>query len=135
MPHIDPDPENWALFKSLPRDRPIHLLNMIRYREKAAYPPGHASAASGLSGEQAFDAYLEAVVPRIEALGGGLVWNSRFECMITGPRAFEWDRVFVMGFPAVAPFFALLTDPGYKSDVLVHRTAAVADSRLVRFAG
>ena len=31
--HIDPDRQAWDLFKSLPRDRPIHMLNLIRLRE------------------------------------------------------------------------------------------------------
>lgn len=133
MNHVDPSRENWALFKSLPRDTPIHLLNMIRYRDVAAYPEGHVLAGQGLSGEAAFAEYLARVVPFIERLGGGLVWNQPFECMMTGPETFEWDRIFVMGFPDAAAFMALVTDPAYKSEVVVHRSAAVLDSRLVRF--
>lgn len=134
MNHVDPGRENWALFKSLPRDRPMHLLNMIRYRDEAAYPEGHPLAAAGWSGEQAFAEYFRLAVPMIEELGGGLAWNAGFECMITGPERFEWDRVFVMAFPDAAAFMALVTDAHYRAEVVGHRTAGVLDSRLVRYA-
>jgi len=132
MDYIDPSRENFARFKALPRDEPIHLLNMVRFRERAAYPEGFA--APERSGAEAFDEYFRLVVPRIEALGGGLVFNAQFRCMMTGPAEPEWDRVFVMGFPAASGFLALVTDPGYKAEVVVHRTAAVQDSRLIRYA-
>ena len=134
MDHIDPSRENFARFKALPRDTPIHLLNQVRYRERAVYPEDHPAAALGWTGEQAFAEYFRLVVPRIEALGGGLVWNASFECMMTGPTQPEWDRIFVMGFPDAGAFLALVTDAGYKADVVVHRTAAVRDSRLIRYA-
>jgi len=134
MAYIDPSRENFALFKSLPRGRPIHLLNQIRYRELALYPEGHPAAALRRTGAQAFAEYFRLVVPRIEALGGGLVWNGSFECMMTGPAEPEWDRVFVMGFPDANAFLALVTDADYKASVVIHRTAAVQDSRLIRYA-
>ena len=36
--YIDPDRQAWEAFKSLPRDRPIHMLNLIRLRDTAEYP-------------------------------------------------------------------------------------------------
>ena len=38
--HIDPAREAFALFKDLPRDEPIQMLNLLRLREKAVYPNG-----------------------------------------------------------------------------------------------
>jgi uncharacterized protein (DUF1330 family) len=133
MNYVDPDRENFDLFKSLPRDTPIQLFNMIRYRKYADYPAGHELAAKRLSGEQAFAEYVRNVVPMIERLGGGMVWDGRYECVVTGPSQPEWDRIFIMGFPNANAFFALLKDPEYKANVLVHRSAAVLDSRLVRY--
>jgi len=133
MHYIDPSPENFARFKALDRERPIQLLNMIRYRDAAAYAEGHPCAGRGWTGAQAFAEYFREVVPRIEALGGGIVWDGTFECMMTGPAEPEWDKIFIMGFPDAKAFFALVTDPTYKTDVVVHRSAAVLDSRLVRY--
>lgn len=133
MDYVNPSRENFDRFKALPRDKPIHLLNQIRFREAAAYPEGHACAGLGWSGERAFAEYFRLVVPFIERLGGGIVWQGTFESMITGPEQFEWDIVFVMGFPRADAFLALVSDPEYKAQVVDHRTAAVQDSRLVRY--
>ena len=35
--HVDPTREQFNAFKDLPRDTPIHMLNLIRYREVADY--------------------------------------------------------------------------------------------------
>lgn len=133
MDYVNPSRENFDHFKSLPRDEPVDLLNMIRYRRLALYPEGHACAGLGWSGERAFEEYYKLVVPFIERLGGGIVWQGAFQGVITGASQFEWDKVFVMGFPTAATFLALVTDPDYKANVVDHRTAAVQDSRLVRY--
>ncbi len=134
MHYVNPSRENFDLYKSLPRDVPVHLLNMIRYRDLADYPAGHGHADQGLSGAQAFAIYFERLLPVLDQLGAGMVWEGRFDSVITGPADFEWDRVFVMGFPTAAAFLALVSDPHYKAEVVPHRTAGVLDSRLVRFA-
>lgn len=131
--YVNPDRENFEAFKALPRDVPIQLLNLVRYRDLAAYPQGHPQAETGWSGQRAFAEYFARLVPVIDKLGGGMVWEGRFEGVITGPAEFEWDRVFVMGFPSANAFLAMVTDPYYKAEVVPHRTAAVLDSRLVRY--
>ena len=134
MPHIDPSRENWAKFKSLPRDTPIQMLNLIKLRDLAEYPVGHANHGKGLSGREAYDIYKAGIAPIIAASGGGMVWQPPLECTVIGP-ADEWDEAFVMGYPNAGAFMAMVTDPHYIADVVPHRTAAVADSRLIRFAG
>ncbi|MBS0408451.1 MAG: hypothetical protein JSR86_00940, partial [Proteobacteria bacterium] len=38
---IDPTRTQFDAFKALPRDTPIHMLNLIRLRAQADYPPDH----------------------------------------------------------------------------------------------
>ncbi len=135
MNYVDPSRENFDRFKALPRDTPIHMLNMIRFRALADYPAGHENAGKAWTGEQAFAEYVRGLLPIIDGLGGSLVWQGQFECIVTGPAEFEWDRVFIMGFPSAAAFLGLVTNADYKAHVVVHRTAGVEDSRLVRFGG
>jgi hypothetical protein len=35
--YVDPTRERFALFKELPRDQPIHMLNLVKLCEQAAY--------------------------------------------------------------------------------------------------
>ena len=36
--YIDPTREAFDLFKQLPRDEPINMLNLLRFNENAVYP-------------------------------------------------------------------------------------------------
>ena len=48
--YIDPDRAAWEAFKALPRDRPIQMLNLIRLRDRAEYPPGHPDHGKPITG-------------------------------------------------------------------------------------
>ena len=131
--YIDPSRENFAKFKALPRDTPIHMLNLVRFREKAAYPAGHPLADKGLTGADAYREYMRTIRPVLERSGGHIVWAGAFEARVTGPAEWDWDETFVMAYPDAASFMGMVKDPDY-APVVVHRQAAVATSRLVRFA-
>jgi uncharacterized protein (DUF1330 family) len=126
--YIDPTREAFDAFKALPRDTPIHMLNLIRLKETAVYPDGETC-----SGAEAYRRYGEFSGPIFEALGGQIVWRGTQECMLTGPADKHWDIAFIAAYPDAAAFLAMVTNPEYQK-VVVHRTVAVADSRLIRFA-
>lgn len=130
---IDPSPANFRAFKDLPRDTPINMLNLLRYRELAEYPAGHEHAGKGWSGRRAYEEYGVTSGPIFRRLGGTIIWRGRFETMVTGPEGERWDDAFIAQYPDAAAFFAMIKDPDYQQAV-VNRTAALLDSRLVRFA-
>jgi hypothetical protein len=132
--YIDPSRENWQAFKDLPRDRPIHMLNLIKFRDLAAYPAGHPLHGKGLTGLEAYAIYREGFQRVVSGDGAAMVWEAPMECVVTGPEG-EWDEAFVMGYPNSAAFLAMVKNEEYIREVVPHRTAAVADSRLIRFRG
>jgi len=132
--YVDPSREQFEAFKALPRDTPIHMLNLIKYRDVADYPAGHPNHGKGLSGQEAYREYGRAIAPILARVGAQRQWGGgKLECVVTG-REGEWDDAFVMGYPNSAAFLEMVTDPEYRQHV-AHRTAAVADSRLIRFGG
>lgn len=131
---VDPSRENWQAFKDLPRDRPIHMLNLIKFRDLAEYPAGHPMHGKGLTGREAYAIYKEGFQRVVANDGAAMVWEAPIECTVTGPAG-EWDEAFVMGYPNSALFMAMVKNEEYVRDVVPHRTAAVADSRLIRFRG
>lgn len=132
--YIDPDRDNWQRFKDLPRDKPIHMLNLIKFRDLADYPEGHPLHGQGLTGREAYAIYKEGFQRVVANDGAAMVWEAPLECTVTGPDG-EWDEGFVMGYPNSAAFMAMVKNEEYVRDVVPHRTAAVANSRLLRFAG
>jgi uncharacterized protein (DUF1330 family) len=131
--YVDPTRENFNAFKALPRDTPIEMLNLIRYRDRALYPDGHSHAGRNLTGAEAYAEYGRTSEPIFTRLGGKTIWRGKMEAMLTGPSTGEqWDAAFIARYPNAGAFLAMVTDADYKL-VVVHRQAAVLTSRLVRF--
>ena len=131
--YVDPTRAAFDLFKSLPRDTPINMLNLVRYRDLAAYPDGHEHAGKGWTGARAYEEYGTTSGPIFERLGGQIIWRGKLEAVVTGPADEHWDAAFIAAYPNAGAFLAMVTDPDYKLAV-VNRQAAVATSRLIRFA-
>ena len=130
---IDPSRANFDAFKALPRDEPIHMLNLLLYRDLAEYPEGHQHHGNGWTGRRAYEEYGKTSGPIFRRVGGEIVWRGRFQTMVTGPDGKRWHDGFVAQYPNSAAFMEMIKDPAYQLAV-VNRTAALVDSRLIRFA-
>lgn len=120
--------EDFQAFKANDRPGPIHMLNLIKLRDKAAYEDGRNA-----TGAQAYAAYGAESAAILEQLGGRIVWRGRFEQMVIGPHDENWDICFIAEYPSVTAFVEMLKDPDYRA-AMVHRQAGVETSRLVRMA-
>lgn len=124
--YVDPDKDTFALFRENDREGPIHMLNLVRLRDRAAYPDGREA-----TGAEAYAAYGRESHPVFSRLGGRIVWRGRFELMLIGPRDEHWDECFIAQYPSVDAFVEMIRDPAYR-EAVKHRQAAVLDSRLIR---
>jgi uncharacterized protein (DUF1330 family) len=131
--HVDPQREAWEVFKSLPRGEPIHMLNLIRLKPRAEYPQGHPDHGKDMTGLEAYRAYGRTTAHIFKRLGGRQVWAGKPQVMVTGPQSEAWDLAFIAEYPNAEAFIAMVRDPEYR-DLVQHRSAAVADSRLLRLA-
>jgi uncharacterized protein (DUF1330 family) len=131
--HVDPERAAFDAFKALPRDTPIHMINLLRFRDLAAYPADHGLANAGLSGREAYGHYGKDSGPVFQRLGGRIVWRGAPEIVLIGPADEAWDMAFIAEYPHAGAFMAMITDPDYRLAV-VHRQAAVLTSRLIRTA-
>ncbi len=131
--HVDPARPQFQLFKDLGRDHPIEMLNLVRLRDRAAYPQGHALADAGLTGAEAYRRYGTETAPIIARLGASILWRGEMQAMLIGPATEHWDHLFIARYPSAHAFLDMVTDPAYR-EAVIHRQAAVATSRLIRCA-
>jgi uncharacterized protein (DUF1330 family) len=128
---IDPTRGQFDIFKEFPRHEPIHMLNLIRLREIALYPPEHPRAGRGISGLEAYRSYARGAGPVFGRVGGRQIWLGEPQCVVIGPPDERWDLAFIAEYPTANAFLQMVTDFEYREHVK-HRQAAVADSRLIR---
>jgi uncharacterized protein (DUF1330 family) len=129
VPAIDPTPEQFRDFVSAPSEGPILMINMLRFRETAAYPDGFDAAPC--SGREAYERYSEGATKKLALAGGEIVWSAEPRNVVIGEPGERWDEVFAVSYPSRDAFVTMITDPEYQAFVL-HRTASLEDSRLIQ---
>jgi len=128
MGSIDPTPDQLASL--LAEDvAPLVMINLVRFRERAAYPPGFDAAPC--SGREAYiERYGGAVQPMLARAGGRVLWRGSARLTVIGPSEERWDEAILVEYPSRAAFIAMVTSEEYQK-IVTHRTAALDDSRLI----
>jgi len=117
-----------ALLAAAPDDEPIVMLNLLRYRERAAYPAGFDAAPC--SGREAYGRYSAVALATVAEAGGRVLWGGAARASVIAPPGEHWDDVVLVEYPSRRAFLAMVTRPDYLA-AAPHRTAALADSRLI----
>jgi uncharacterized protein (DUF1330 family) len=107
---------------------PLAMLNMIKLHADAVYEAG--ADVVPCSGLEAYRRYSRAVTPLLDRIGAKVVLCGIAELL--GPQD-EWDLVFAVRYPNAEAVAALSQFPEY-ADIVIHRVAAVLDSRLTLMA-
>lgn len=129
--HIVPTKTAMAAFRDLPSDRPIAMINLLRFKASADYPVDHPQHGADLTGAEAYGTYGRTAAEPFKRAGGKQLWLGRPELTLIGPPDEAWDLAFIAWYPTAEAFAAMLRDPEYGAAV-IHRQAAVAESRLIR---
>lgn len=129
MPSIDPTPTRFKeLFKAVPAGAPIVMLNLLRFRDQAAYPADSAEPVR--SGREAYALYAERALEQVRAHGGRLVLEGAALHAVIAPPDEAWDEVLLVEYPLAEVFMNMVRSPVYQT-FTHHRTAALADARLI----
>ena len=65
--YVNSDPAAYQAMQALPGDETFHMLNMIRFRDKAEYPEDSEFAEKGWTGEEAYAEYTRRSSPSARA--------------------------------------------------------------------
>lgn len=127
----DVTPQQGARFFSVPDTGPVVMLNLLRFRDRADY--SHApelEPEGGASGAEAYATYMREMEPLLNATGGEVLFSGEASHFLIGPESVTWDRVLLVKQASRQAFMAFASDPAAQR-VTAHRTAAIADSRLL----
>lgn len=118
-------------FFSKPIAGSVTMLNLLRFREVADYSAAPAlTPAEPVSGEAAYRLYMEQTLPHLAASGGELLFYGRGGPWLIGPPGEHWDAAMLVKQSSLQSFLAFASNPTYL-EAMAHRTAALADSRLL----
>lgn len=110
---------------------PVVMLNLLRFRDEADYSATPDLApASPISGSEAYDFYMAHMLPLLRKSGGDVAFIGAGAGFLIGPADEHWDRMMLVRQASLAAFMAFATDAEAMFG-LGHRTAALADSRLL----
>jgi uncharacterized protein (DUF1330 family) len=111
-------------------DRPIVMLNLLKFREKAVYPDGRAS---DLSGREAYMLYGNPMQALVERHGGRFIFGGPVQSLVIGTVGDMWDVAALMEYPSPAAFARIATSPEV-AEIGIHRAAGLAGQLLIRVA-
>jgi uncharacterized protein (DUF1330 family) len=131
MTSVNPSLEHIAQFeRDTPDDKAIVMLNLLRFRARADYGEGAAPGLAGVTGREAYSRYGKAVLPLLWEVGGQVLWMGNARAGIIVPDGESWDEVVLVHYPSRRAFLRMVRSDAYQA-IMHHRTAALADSRLV----
>lgn len=129
VPSIEPTSQQLQQLTAAADDgTPIVMVNLLRYRARAVYPPDADSAPC--SGREAYQRYGAGVTPILAEAGARIVWFGSVKQIVIGPDAERWDDAILVQYPSRSAFLGMVSRPDY-GQIAIHRTAALADSRLI----
>ena len=113
---------------------PVVMLNLLKFRDVADYAHApHLAPAEPIPGHEAYALYETGIAPLLAASGGAVLFAGTGGAWFIGPEGAGWDRVLLVRQASLARFFAFAGDPE-AAEIGHHRTAALADSRLLPLA-
>lgn len=114
---VDNRPVNLKAFANLPADKPVVMINLLRFHEG--------------DGLQNYLTYTREVQPHLDRVGGTVRYagTNPHNVIGDGDRPW-WDAILVVEYPSPEAFVDMVRDPGYQK-VHEHRAAALEQGDLV----
>ncbi len=93
---------------------PMVMVNLLKYRKKAAYEPDRAETKENLSGRDAYQRYGMVAIQHVTKRGGRVVWGGPQKFVMVGDgSANDWDDVVCVQYPSRSAFLSMTQDPDY----------------------
>jgi uncharacterized protein (DUF1330 family) len=125
---VFPGPEQISAFFGAAEDGPFVMVNLLKFRERAAYPDG---SEPELSGREAYARYGAAVQACLASVGGKALFTGAVTDLLLGEVEELWDMVALAQYPSRAAMMAMVQSPEYQA-IEKHRIAGLAGQLNIR---
>ncbi len=124
---LQPTGDQVRAFRDRKTGRPIAMLNLLKFRDKAVYADGRPS---GLTGEQAYRLYGEAFKEIMGPKGVKVLYSGAVKGLLIGDGDDLWDAVAVIQYPSTDVMLSMLRDETYQR-AQQHRAAGLEGQLLI----
>lgn len=119
---VNPNEEQMKGFVEAGHDKPIYMVNLLKFKAKAEYADGRET---DLTGAEAYGLYGEAVAGLLVKHGGGPMFSGRVERLMLGEVEELWDTIAIAMYPSRQAMLDMISSPEYQ-EISVHRSAGLA---------
>ncbi len=125
---VYPTQDRIAVLMGNPSAEPIVMLNLLKFKDKAAYADGRPTT---LSGREAYMLYGGAMQKVVEKNGGKFIFSAPVQQLVIGEVETLWDVCALVEYPSAAAFARIATSPEV-AEIGVHRVAGLEGQLLIR---
>ena len=130
MTSVNPTPEQIQALIATGPEGPIVMVNLLKYRKRAAYPADRPEAKDNLTGHEAYQRYGAVALSHVVASGGGIVWGGPQALVVVGGSEQQWDEIICVRYPSREAFLKMVSNPDYLA-ASYHREAALERAALL----
>ncbi|KAL5086247.1 hypothetical protein Trisim1_009574 [Trichoderma cf. simile WF8] len=124
-----------AILKTAAKDKPVYMLNLVRYREQAEYRLDDLPEIRALppcSGWQAFhERYAPAFLKASEGTENEVLFYGKHMGILIGEADDEWDDMILVKYRSADDFYKFITSEKYSLHAMPHRLAALEDKKWI----
>lgn len=122
---LTPNAAQLAEFNDDPHGKPISMVNLLKFKDKADYPADHELHGKDMSGLEAYAIYGMEVAKILTSLGGDMQFFGRVERLMLGEVEELWDQVAIAKYPNRKAMLDMIMSDAYRA-IEVHRNAGLA---------
>lgn len=118
---ITPSEKQMKMFMDFPDDKPIRMVNLLKFKTLAQYED-HREC--DLTGEEAYAIYSLEVLEHLAKVGGKVIFSGKVRGLLLGEVEELWDAVAIAEYPSRTAMITMFTNQDYLQSHL-HRTAGL----------
>jgi uncharacterized protein (DUF1330 family) len=118
---ISPNNAQLVELNNYPKNTPLVMLNILRFKTKTT---------TNETGQEAYARYFKNAAKFVKNVEAKLIWKGEVNTTVIGNSELQPHIVFLVEYPSVKNFFAMITNPEYQK-IASDRTLALEYGGLI----